>query len=423
MPRKSEPRWYDQFGCYTFNYRGTRHYLRGIDRDDKLGLYKEVEKIRAAADAAKAAEGTLTVRKLASLYLVALRQAGMKDRTIEGHEEILRKFRDFRHKGVAYGDRPARTIAASDLGRMDRAWREAGHAPGYRAHLYASVLACWNWASRPEPDRNPERLIEENPFAGMRRPSTKGRLARIATRDDLARFLRYARADLNRPWPAGTRGRCMACMRDGRPGPCRRSHAPTLRMLRDTLVLLRLVGETGCRPGEACAALWEDWRPHVGADDRGHSWGILEVEHKTIRYTGGKRKLVVPPPLVRAIERIRSREGRHETYIFTHRRGRGAEDRGQDSAAAGEPWNTTALDRRLRQWRNAAIEGGLAIRKDFTPYALRHAYYSKVAPVLGAELAGLLGGTSGAVVRKVYLHGRDEDLIRGQSQARKRPEG
>lgn len=422
MPRHPEPHWRPKFGCYVYQVDGRRHYLRSIAKGDTAAAWRRVAEIQAGRDAERAGADVFTVDRLCAAY-IAWSAANTRPRTADGHARILQRFCDFEHQGTRYGDRPAAEIDATDVGRMRRAWEKAGHARGYVAKIYASVLAAWAWAARPEEDR-PEPLLEKNALAGLRRPSAPGRADRVATRDQLAAFLRAARRDVEAPWPVGTKGRCMACMRDGRPGPCRRNHAATTRMMRDTLVLLRLIGETGCRPGEACGARWEDWRPEADRDRRtGLAWGVLEVDHKNIRHTVRKRKLPVPPPLVRAIERIRAREGRHPAYLFTHRRGRGAAARGDAAAAAGSPWNTTALDARLRKWRAAAIAAGAALDGTFVPYALRHAYYSRTAPVLGAELAGLIGGTSGAVVRQVYLHSSDSALIEGARTARARRKG
>jgi integrase len=424
MPRISRPFWHEKHRCYRYRFQGHDYYLRGIAHGDMASVRTRVAEIEAAADAKDRSQREPTVERLCAEYLAWSGQANSYRTTI-AHEWILRRFCAFEHQGVRYGDRPAAAITATDLGRMDKAWKAAGRAAGYRAQLFKSVLACWNWAARPEPDRVPERLLESNALSGMRRPSVRGKADRYAERSDLAAFLLFSKADVNGPWPLATRGRCMACMAAKRSGPCRRSHAATVQMLRDTLVLLRVIGETGCRPGEACSARWEDWNPEAGRDARtGHRWGVLEVEHKNIRWTGAKRKLVIPPLLVRAIERIRAREGRHPEFIFTHRRGRGASTRGADLASAGEPWNTTSLDARLRGWRKALLAKAEAekkaspLRPDFTPYMLRHGYYSRTAPVLGAELAGLLGGTSGGVVRQKYLHGQESTLVEAARVAR-----
>jgi integrase len=177
---------------------------------------------------------------------------------------------------------------------------------------------------------------------------------------------------------------------------------------------------TGARPGELCAARWEDWRPNVIRDALGHGWSILEVDHKNRRWTDGrKRKIIVPPALTRAIERMRAREGRHPTHLWAHRRGRGAETRGAVSPELGEPWKRHALDQRVRKWREAAIQAAAAgdrlaalVPPDVVLYCLRHGYYSRVAPVLGALTAGQLGGTNNAqVVERRYVHSQDAQLL------------
>jgi integrase len=413
VPRNPEPHWRDRFGCYTFTHRRVRHYLRGVAKGDAAAARARARAILAAADAADLAARDRTVEAVCLGFLAWSARAN-KPRTTDGHARLLSLFCDFAPGGARYGARPARSITATDLGRMRKAWEAKGHAPGYVAQLYKSVLACWNWAARPEPDRVPERWVDPNPLAGMRRPTVRGRADRSATPAEVAALLRHARARINAPFKVATRGRCMACMAARRPGPCRRSHAATTQMLRETLVLVRLIAATGARPGEACGAKWEGWTPHAGRDGAtGQWWGLLRLEHKNERWTGKPKLVPVPPPLVRAIERIRARPGHHPESIFAHRRGRGSAGRGAATAGAGEPWTTSALDARVRKWREGAgLPGGLVL------YGLRHAYYSRVAPILGAELAGLIGGTSGGVVRKVYLHARPEALIDAARVAR-----
>jgi len=428
MPRHPEPRWRDKLGCYVYNFRCRRHYLRGIAKGDGAAVRAAVERIKAEADAAALALREPTARMLGEWFL---RWSARHNtyRTTADHDAMIRRFCAF--GSPPYGDRPARTITATDLARMRQEWEKAGYGAAYVQRLYKSVLACWAWAARPEPDRGdglPEKLLDSNPLAGMRRPRGPARAERYATRKELADLLRAGWREANRPWRTGTRGRCLACTRAGREGPCRRSHAATARMDRDSVLLVRLLRATGARPSELCKATWADWSPHVAQDpETGHWWGLIRLSperHKTGRSTGRPRRIAVPPLLARALERIRARkatigrENGDKAAIFTHRRARGSEARGAVDAGAGEPWTVGALGHRFRRWRQGVPP---ELRSpSLTLYTLRHTWYTDAAPVVGAEAAGQAGGTSGAIVRQVYLAGRDETVIQTARAARAR---
>jgi integrase len=412
MGRPNKPYWHEGDGCYRTVIGGRCRLLRGIAKGDETGARRKLgELLRLEAEAERHRLDP-TVDRLCLAYLAWQQEhGGLAKVTLRGHKDHLAKFAEFAHAGTRYGDRRAAAITATDLGRVRAALEREGKGA---LHVYKSVLACWNWAARPVPFREPEVILERNPLAGIARPPQGARTDRDASPGELARFLRHAWRDVNLGWPPGTRGRCMACMAARRAGPCQRDHSASTRMLRDAVLMLRLIAETGMRPGEACGARWGGWTPRAYRDEAtGQWWGLLTVEHKMRRFTGGKpRKVLVPPLMARAIERIRRREGRHPEFLFAHRRGKATTG---TTAAGGAPWNTTAFGRRLRRWR----QGAEGVGKDFVSYSLRHRYFSDVAPTIDAERAAMVGGNSAAVVRRVYLRARTAELGRAAAEGRR----
>lgn len=416
MPKDSRPRWHKS-GAWRFRFRGTDHYAKLGGPKDWQGAADWATAIKDAAAREERRWAAPTVASLAAWYLLWHARRGTAAKTLEQYDAMLRRF-----VGTVGADTPAADVRPADLRRADRELERAGLG-STRYHLAKVVLACWAWAARPEPDRAtadgrplPDVLLAANPLAGCRPPRVRRAVDRVAGRRHVAELLRAARAEVESGWARGTKGRCVTCARAGRRGPCRRSHDGTRVLLRDALVLVRLAAASGCRPGELCSAAWDGWESRAARDDAGNWWGLLLVDHKTQRHTGRRRPVVVPPLLARAIERIRARPGRHPERIWSHRRGRGAVARG--APASGEPWTTAALGRRLRQWREAARAAGRDVPATFSAYALRHGFFTSAAPAIGATAAALLGGNSAAVVERVYLHGRADDLVRQAAAAR-----
>lgn len=145
---------------------------------------------------------------------------------------------------------------------MLRTWEREGKAVHSRSRLVRVVAGCWSWAADDWPDRSDaqgrplaRRLVPLNSMLEVKPPKTPATtIDRAAELSDVAKLLRWACGDIERPRPMGTRGRCMTCMHTRRPGPCRRDHPITTTHLRDLLVLLRLAAAVGCRPGELCGA-------------------------------------------------------------------------------------------------------------------------------------------------------------------------
>jgi integrase len=224
--------------------------------------------------------------------------ATAKARTFEGHQEMLlacsRTSRARRGSPSRYGLRRAR----SDPGR--RTWPRWNGTWAAAATCRPTIGPGWCGRSRHAGHGRrggTGRLLPANPLkdaAGVAVPYSRKR----RVDDEQARaFLAFIR---------------------------RRAERMTPLMARFTLAtadLIEFVRETGCRPGEACSARWDQYHP-----DRAL---ILQAEHKTSGKTGRPRKIVLTARAAEIVERIRALPDHHPEFIFTHKRGKGAIGRGR----------------------------------------------------------------------------------------------
>jgi integrase len=325
-------------------------------------------------------------------------------RTLRSHAERLRHW--VGPDGMMMDDRSIRGLGDDDATRFLADLKAQGCGPRRRLGILRSVNACLNWAADPLPGREPRRILEVNPFKGVKVGAAPKTRRQLVTRAELARFLRVTWRAVNRWTPIEGR-RCSGCVRAKRvlpPGArCRRSHARRTMHDRALLVLIRLQGYAGTRPSELCRATWGPtaqhpeigWQPRAKQDPNGHWWGLLTIWGKTSRVTGQLRRVPVPPILVRAIERIR-RLGLNDTYIFP-----------RASRTGSGLWDSSDLSVEVKKWRDAAGLG-----KHVVLYGMRHRWYTQALHRAGltGEQAGAVGGTSGQVVRDTYLQ-EDEGAI------------
>lgn len=314
-------------------------------------------------------------------------------------------------RGVKFADRLALSLDDDDASL----WLEKMAAEGLSATrikgIMESVHAALNWAASKVSNRTPKRIIPANPFAGVKVEAGMPRRVRISTRAEVARFLRAARKSVEE-WTPTPQGQCGGCKRAGRKGPCRRSHTKRSVYYRAALVLCRLQAASGTRPKELCTATWDEqvegkpgWTAEAWRDPAtGLPWGLIVVPGKTYRKSGRIRSIPVPPPLRRAIERIRA-AGLHPKYLFPRISRDGGPGR----------WSTDGIDARVRKWRGVA-----GLPADFQLYALRHRFYTTAVRRAGlsAGEAGAIGGTSGTVVERRYLQEDLSPMFEGASKVR-----
>lgn len=386
MPRPRKPFWHDRDRCYKTRIDGREVTLRSRDgtkvaADDQRGVREAVARLLAERDATVRRVADPTVEDVCSQYLIACARECTHE-TMVGKEWRLRQWCEF--GAPPYGGRPTHSIEAVDLHRMGRQWKHDGYASGTIRALYHEVMACWAWATRPEPERQPVKILEDNPLAGLRVPGLSPRTAKYLPMAAARKLIAFA-----------------AARAEGITRPIMR------RFELQAVLMLRLIAETGCRPKEACRARWRD----LDADQ-----GLLVLkEHKTARKTGRDRLIVIPPAILAELLALRESGHAHPAYLFAHKRTHGENSRGA-AKETGAPWTRPGYTCWFRLLVRAARKAKLELPEGVTLYWLRHSYLTDAQIAVGAERAADLAGNSKELARGTYLHVQAEELRRQQEE-------
>lgn len=412
MGRRASYHWDKREQCYRSDAGGRANYFRGIARDDHAKIATAFAEFLEQLHDERRPE-VLTVQDVCLAFVAAPR--GIKPRTIKSHKDRLLVWMEWSpsdDEGVLAG-RPMTAIEPKALKAPLRAWADAGWSDNYRAGIAQSVKAAFAWAASEDGGK----LIPENPFAGVKVPSAGRSPERYAERREVAAYLRYA-------W-----------RRAGE------SYGIIKRFNRNLVLMIRVAAHTGARPGELCAAWWDDF------DDERGTITLPPDRHKTGGKTKKNRVIYLTPGLVRALERERNREGRHPVSIFVHKRSPGAAATGGPNA--GEPWGhfvtlpsgrksfepkSSALSHRIRKIREAAVAEGARLKKlgkptrglefiksegdnRFVLYQLRHTTASDHLMNGGdvSTVAQLLG-TSSVMIETTYGHLLDDHLSKASER-------
>ena len=381
MPRPSSV-WYDKKDrCWLTSVGGEVSETSGRrkpSRNRQIGPPEGPDRIRnermahewleALLEAERRQERAATeplLKELVSTYLTA-QEKRLAARTLQGYRERLETFCLFKSGKDLYGNRLVRDFKPGDLSRFIRAKQGDGCGPLYINSIILSLNACLNWAARPIDDRVPERILKENPFAGVERPRNPAPEKRYAGRIAHEAFFEYAIV--------------RACLRH-------KLDSLSWRFDRLTIALFRFVQATGCRPSEACRLRWSmiDWKASTAI-----------MVGKSTHATGRKRVIPIPSATIRMLRGIERLPDHHLEYVFTH----GQRDGARPLVAgrwAGIPWVVNALDQKFRKWRDEAIAIGQPIAADgpgkLTLYALRRDLGADILRLRGshADSAEVLG--------------------------------
>jgi integrase len=295
--------------------------------------------------------------------------------------------------GRELGDLPARKLEVDHLALvldwMGRPSQERleGYSAHYRKDVAAAVKAMTSWASRPIPGREPRILLRGgDPLAGYRPGISVPRPARYADQAELRRFLRWA-------WAHARRARTGKLSRAGK--PIERSEADR-RYDRIFVLMLQTMRLTGARPKELRTAEWCDI-------DWSSSTITLGIDrHKTGKKTGRERTLYLTPTVARILRALERLPGPRLDFIFSHARG---------------PWaETSAIDRKVREYRELAAADGIEVAKiqgpgRLVPYLSRHSFITDAILEGGAaEDVAKVVGNSAAVIQQTYDHPVKERL-------------
>lgn len=422
MPRKPKAFYDERAGCWassaigdlkvtpagkTYRAKVFNLELTSKARDAlaaQAWLHAELE----AIEKAKRSSDDPTFAQVVEYYLEAVERR-LAPETYDRRQEQLDRFGTWPRADdpQRFDLRLVRSITQGDGERYREAMIDAGNSASYIADgLIKSLKACLAWACSVEPGRFPGLPLAVNPFASLKGPTVAGRKVRKVDPRALARFVGWA-------W-------------------CRAVGAPGLngRFAKISVILLMTLRDTGARPKDLCVAEWEELR--ILAD----GWGLITLppwKWKNGHLTGQDRIIALPPHCVHWIEWIRALPGRHETRIFTHRRGRGKAADGSGSASAGEPWvwldpvrkrkgDTKMLQQWFKRLRTEGAAAGYVLPAGFRLYFNR-SYFATGARRLGVNDVALARamGTSVRMLDSNYTDLDESDVLGVAKHAAARP--
>jgi integrase len=204
------------------------------------------------------------------------------------------------------------------------------------------LAAAFHWAVK-------KRLVTVNPVADVERPAARGKARKgLISPQEHARLLAAGRS----------------------------------RRFKEVLVALK---NTGCRPGELCAAEAKYWNEELGAivyrgDD-------IRREDEFAHKTSGKGKDRTIMFHDEGLALVRELIRRHPTGpLFRTQK--------------GQPWTTMTIGRRFRELRQRA-----GLPREITPYSYRHSFCTVLlkAGKSGDVVANVVGN-SPEVLRRHYGH-------------------
>lgn len=381
MSRPIKPRWCPRDKAWLVplgdisEVTGRRKYVVLRDEDgQKIGHNDVKGKIKALRRLEDQSSSGPMVWDLIIDYLHWHEDRGSKPSTISDHQFQLEKFGLFEYQGVRYYDRPALSITLRDLARVRESMEARGCRSGYIRHLYASVLACWRWATRPIEGREPERLLSMNPLEGAERPRAgRGRKV-IIPWSMIQELLQFAE---KRAWSVN-RSLLAAAWRKA--------------------LMFRLVAESGCRPIEACRLEWS-W-----VDEKNRVIVIPVDQHKTGWRHGDDRIFGLTVEMAShlgALRAIKDHCTGYSQWVFAVR--------GQGYAPTRQ-----GFDHWFSDLRRAAITAGFLIPPTITLYSFRHSLVTQARQggISYRDLAVHMGHSE-QVAEEVYSH-LDPNFVRSQ---------
>lgn len=387
MPRRPQGwwserdrRWYARLGEVSPT-TGKRRAVALLDEDgallgpgDQAGVHAAIGRLLKARDSAERETVRPSVDTVCRSFVAWHKEQGSATRTIRDHHYWLGRFAAVELDGAAIGSREAAAIRPEDLWAADE---QLG--PGAHRNLYASVLACWRWASRPMKGRTPARMLATNTLDGLPRPPAGSRGDCVVPWPVIRRLLRLARGWARRR--AGAR-------------------IDRTRWTRRLKVLcLTLIAHTGCRPFEAAHLRWDEIRW-----DR----GILSIDpdRDKARRPGRKprkpRVIAVPHWLMRALAIVARSPASHPVWVF-----RPAHEVRDSGLSVPELGRCLAED---------LVPAGLAADPPLpwpdgaTLYAMRHSWQSIGLEAESAEGVASAAGNSPAVLLSTYHHPRERHI-------------
>lgn len=346
MPRPGKPWWWKAKGRWAANVDGKRVAApKEIGKVDRIAAeiwYAELRSLSLPRVGISA--GQLLVAYFAWRFPEACPDRNSK-------KSMIKTVCATTIGGKPIGDTRAEDIQEEHVEAAIRAWTKQGKSLGYQRSLVSQWKAAWRWANRRIVERDPVRLLRDNPLAGVKNPPRPMVEDRYAERSEAARWLRWLWRNKDR----------------------------------DYALLQRCLIKTGARPAEWTGGRWSEiqW-------DAGSMPILVRRAWKSGRTLGKPRRVYVPSSLARSLRR-RMRGGNE--LIFSTPRDR-------------VKWSATNLSTTTQRYRREAIADGVQLLDTgadrLTCYRWRHTAASSLL-MQGIDIATVaeLLGTS---VRMIQLH-------------------
>ena len=352
---------------------------RPIAKGDAAAVAAAILRLQAERDARERRFAGPSVIELAREFVRWHEDNGSAPKTCDGHQYYLTRFARFvGPDGLPYGVRAAASIGPEDL------WRIKASGQGSLRLWFASVLACWRWASRPVEGRTPARLLASNPLEGVAKPPRGRTTPKLVDWPTTRRLLRIARAWANEPIPK------------------RQARIRAERRLR--VLCLTLIAWTGCRPFEAGGLRWDeiDWRE-----------GVIVVDPARTKRRGKDRRIALPRQLGRALQLARWSTSAHPVFAFLPAWSRGTRGLGVHGL---DEWFRETL-------KPLATAAGVPLPEGLTLYWFRHDWQTAGLDVASVEQVSAAAGNSPGVLVSTYAHLRNEGIRKTAEAVQRRRRG
>ncbi len=351
----------------------------------------------------------LTLDQIQEFYLHAV-DGDLTPDSLNHRVEQLDRCLGWRGRGWAQtlGQRVAAEVTVDDIETMADALLAEGLSRSYvNDSLLRSLRRLFSWASDVKPGLYAGLPLKENPIAKFKSLVVPRRKLRVVSSNEAALFQKFL---------------YKSALRES--GLLRRFGLITAHMI----FALR---ETGARPKELCVAEWSELNVHADG------WGTIilpDWKHKTGKKTGRERIVPLPPHVMRRIEWIRALPGRHEKFIFTHKRSQLCREEG--TPEAGQPWTWVNHEKKqcgtsqnLQGWfyrhRIAAEAAGLTMPKGFRMYWQRSRFstHARLKGNAASQIAQTMG-TSEKYIEASYSDFDEQNtlsiarLIQGRMNAK-----
>ena len=329
MGRTASKPWFrvSKNGWYaTIHGKKTSLGIRGIDRE------KEAIQAwhRLMTSEPKSVVLTLTVTELIAAFLSDA-ESRLRASTVALYRADLESF------AASMGRSDSASVSPQKLSLWLSKCQVSATTKAIRLR---SVSACFGWAERNE-------LIERNPCKRVTKPKSRSRSTEAVI------------SELNH-------GRLIEAA------------SPEFR------VVLTVLHDTGCRPGEAASMTAENFDP---------ANGVVRLEtHKSDR--SGKARLIFLP--INVVELLKTQVERYRTGSLLRSRN-------------GHPWNARSITQAMMRLCKSVEVKGIA-------YGYRHSFATRALSkgIPDAHVAALLGHSSTAMLHKHYSHLTSQaDVLRG----------